>query len=116
MRMAAIAQNVALVLTAIVLSTVPVAAQEPGDATRGAVYAERTCARCHGIGPGEKFSPVPGLAPFKLIANTPGMTATALSVFLRTPHKDMPNFMIEASDRADVIAYIMALRDAPPAR
>lgn len=89
----------------------PTSAQSDGVASRGAAYAENNCARCHGTGPGDKFSPMPGLAPFRIIANTPGMTATAIAVWLRTPHKDMPNLVIEADDRADLIAYIVSLRD-----
>jgi mono/diheme cytochrome c family protein len=90
----------------------PAAAQSDGIASRGAAYAEKNCARCHGVGPGDKFSPMPELAPFRIIANTPGMTGTAIAVWLRTPHKEMPNLMIEAGDRADLIAYIVSLRDA----
>ncbi len=86
-------------------------AQSGGDASRGAAYAQSNCARCHGVGPGDKFSPVPGLAAFRVIANTPGMTGTAIAVWLRTPHNSMPNLVIEAGDRADLIAYISSLRD-----
>ena len=44
------------------------------------------------------------------------MTATALAVWLRTPHKSMPNLMIAPQDRNNVIAYIVSLRDdrSPP--
>jgi hypothetical protein len=55
---------------------------------------------------------VPAAAPtFKSIANAPGMTATALTVFLRTPHRNMPNLIISGSDRGNVIEYILSLRD-----
>lgn len=114
MRSAGVVLWTAAVLAASALSGERATAQEPGDAVRGAAFAELNCARCHGIGPGDKFSPVSGLASFRVIANTPGMTGTALAVFLRTPHKEMPNLMIEAGDRADVIAYILSLRAAEP--
>ena len=39
------------------------------------------------------------------------MTGTALSVWLRTPHKSMPDLIIEPEDRNNVIAYIVSLRD-----
>ena len=44
------------------------------------------------------------------------MTGTALSVWLRTPHKSMPDLIIEQEDRNNVIAYIVSLRDdqSPP--
>jgi hypothetical protein len=55
---------------------------------------------------------VPAAAPtFRAIANTPGMTALALTVFLRTPHRSMPNLVIADSDRDNVVAYILSLRD-----
>ena len=57
------------------------------------------------------MSPRVGVATFKTIANTPGMTGTALAVWLRTPHKSMPNLIIEAEDRNNVIAYILSLGD-----
>ena len=86
-------------------------AQEPGDPARGHTYAERHCAQCHGILPTERISPRSGLATFKTIAETPGMTGIAISVWLRTPHDLMPNLFIEADDRANVIAYIISLRE-----
>ena len=39
------------------------------------------------------------------------MTGIAISVWLRTPHDLMPNLFIEADDRANVIAYIISLRE-----
>lgn len=91
------------------------AAQEAGDARKGQEYALKVCAECHGVRQGDPASPRIGLATFRTIANTPGMTGTALAVWLRTPHKSMPNLVIEAEDRSNVIAYILSLRD-PPAR
>src|SRR5262249_30743208 len=64
-------------------------AQEVGDARKGLTFAEKVCAECHGVKAGQT---VPAAAPtFKAIANTPGMTAMALAIFFRTPHRDMPN-------------------------
>lgn len=89
-------------------------AQEPGSAGKGRAFAQRICAECHGVLPDDRISPRFGIATFKAIANTPGMTGTALTVWLQTPHKSMPNFIIEAEDRTNVIAYILSLRDAKP--
>jgi mono/diheme cytochrome c family protein len=112
-------RSCASLLAAVVLAALGAggaAAQSGGDPSRGATLAARQCARCHAVAPGEKISPVPGLATFRVIANTPGMTGTALAVWLRTPHKEMPNLVIEADDRADLIAYILSLRDPAPAK
>jgi mono/diheme cytochrome c family protein len=85
------------------------AAQEVGDARKGLVFAQNVCAECHGVAPGQL---APAAAPtFRAIANTPGMTALALNVFLRTPHRNMPNLIISDSDRDNVIAYILSLRE-----
>ena len=48
---------------------------------------------------------------FRDIANTQGMTTTALQVFLRSSHPKMPNLILTADEEADVVAYILSLRD-----
>jgi mono/diheme cytochrome c family protein len=84
-------------------------AQDVGDVRAGENFAKRVCAECHAVAPGQV---VPAAAPpFKAIANTPGMTALALAVFLRTSHRTMPNFVIADEDRDNVIAYILSLRN-----
>lgn len=95
----------------ILLSTYSARAQEAGDAAKGAEYARRNCAECHGVRPVDVESPRPPIATFRAIANTPGMTGTALAVFFRTPHRNMPNLIVAEQDRADLISYILSLRD-----
>ena len=85
--------------------------QTIGDASRGLAYAQRACAECHAVSPSQPISPRPGVTPFKTIANTPGMTPTAILVWLQTPHPTMPNLMIDADDKEDVIAYIASLKE-----
>ena len=41
------------------------------------------------------------------------MTATALRVFLTSSHPKMPNLILKPGQAADVIAYILSLRDRP---
>src|SRR5271166_2188046 len=48
---------------------------------------------------------------FRDVANTPGMTATALRVFLTSSHPKMPNLILKPEEIADVTAYILNLRD-----
>ena len=103
--------RIGLATTVMLATVMPVLAQDAGDAAKGLTYAREHCAECHAILPIERTSPKPGLATFKTIADTGGMTGTALSVWLRTPHKSMPNLIIEAEDRNNVIAYILSLRD-----
>ena len=86
-------------------------AQQLGDAGRGLAYAQRQCSGCHAVQAGQLGSPRPAIATFKQIANTPGMTRTALTVWFQSPHSNMPNLIVEPGDREDVIAYILSLRD-----
>ena len=79
-------------------------------------FAQETCASCHGVLATDLVSPRPSTATFRTIANTPGMTGTAIAVWLQTPHKSMPNLIIEPQDRNNVIAYIVSLRDKQPAK
>jgi hypothetical protein len=53
--------------------------QPPGDPVAGEAYAEKVCAQCHSI-KGDDPSPEPTAPPFKVVANTPGMTPAALAV------------------------------------
>jgi len=39
------------------------------------------------------------------------MTATALRAFLQTPHPKMPNLILAPEQSADVIAFLLSLRD-----
>ena len=84
---------------------------EVGDAGQGLAYAEKTCSDCHNVLRTGAASPNKDAPPFKQIANTPGMSITALTVWSRTSHPTMPNFVIPANDMDNLIAYIMSLRD-----
>lgn len=86
------------------------ASQENGNADRGKALARTACAECHAIEPGEQRSPKPDAPTFERIAATPGMTSTALEVFMQSPHLTMPNLIIKRDDRADLSAYILSLR------
>jgi mono/diheme cytochrome c family protein len=100
-----------LFATCVALAGVlPGAAQSIGDAGRGLAYAQKTCAECHAVLSSQTASPRLGVATFKAIADTPGMTSIAIRVWLQTPHPTMPNLIIDAGDRDDVIAYIESLK------
>ena len=92
--------------------TQPIAdAVDIGDAQKGLAYAQKICSTCHNILRTEATSPNKQAPPFKKIANTPGMSVTALTVWSRTSHPTMPNFVIAPEDMDDLIAYVMSLRD-----
>jgi mono/diheme cytochrome c family protein len=79
--------------------------QQAGDATAGRRLAEASCLQCHGS-PTAKVK----AAAFAAIAAMPSTTAQSLGVFLRTSHAAMPNLILSASERDDVIAYILSFR------
>ena len=84
-------------------------AQE-GDVAAGGVYAKQICAACHAVLPHEQISPVIQAPTFQSVANTPGMTELALSVWLQSSHPTMPNIVLEPNDMRNVIAYIRSLK------
>jgi mono/diheme cytochrome c family protein len=87
----------------------PVGATDVGNADKGRVYAERVCAGCHNLSPTARSVPPGRPASFRMIADTPGMTATALEVWFRTPHPTMPNLLVPQEERDNVISFILSL-------
>ncbi len=85
-------------------------AADSGSVALGRVYAERTCASCHAVGPRAMRSPDPRARPFDSIANTPGMTRTALNAWLHSSHSNMPNLIVEPESVDDLYAYVLTLR------
>ena len=84
-------------------------AQQVGSIREGRRLAHAECAQCHGVDR-KGYSSNPAAPAFDDIANVPGMTSTALTVALRTPHRSMPNFVIKGRDAQNVIAYILSLK------
>jgi mono/diheme cytochrome c family protein len=83
---------------------------EDGSAEAGLAYARTACSECHAIRSDDLLSPNPKAPSFAKIASTPGVTGTALFVMLQTPHREMPDLIIPAKERADVVAYILSLQ------
>jgi cytochrome c2 len=81
-----------------------------GDAKRGATLARDLCSDCHAVAPGQR-SKNEAAPTFEVIAKTGGMVGLALEAALNSTHRQMPNVMLSASDRADIIAYIESLRE-----
>ena len=99
----------AMLAAALVAAAVNAKAQ---DIAAGHAFAREACNACHVIEPEEQASRKLVIGPaFRDIANTSGMTATALQAFLQTSHPKMPNLILTPEEKADVIAYILSLRD-----
>lgn len=84
-------------------------AQE-ADIAAGKVYADEVCAACHAVQAGDAESPLTDAPPFQEVADTPGMTELALSVWLQSSHPTMPNIILEQDDLRNVVAYIRSLK------
>lgn len=85
-------------------------AVEVGSPQDGLRVAEARCASCHGIERGAEFSPNLMAPTFEAVALTPGMTATALSVALRTSHRQMPDLILGSEEISAITAYILSLK------
>lgn len=100
-----------LVLAGLVMRAGIAAAQElPGDAEAGHTLAVTVCDACHEVEKGARGGTLPDPPGFQRLADNPAMTALALRVFLRTPHRDMPDLILSDAECDDVIAYILGLR------
>jgi mono/diheme cytochrome c family protein len=86
-------------------------AADAADVAAGAKLARAHCAECHSIADDPGARSVNALAPrFADVANAPSTTETALKVFLQSPHRNMPDFILSAAERDAVVAYILSLR------
>jgi len=99
---------------AVCLFPITANADQIGDATVGSAFALKYCAECHAVKSGEVFSPNPGAPSFTSVAKTSGMTGRDLAAWLDSSHPPMPNFMLHAEQRDNVIAYILSLKSEKP--
>jgi len=88
----------------------PARAQEAGDAEAGLGLARSVCAGCHVVERGQPPQPESPAPSFESLARTPGMTALAINVLLRTPHRTMPNLVLNEREVDDLAAYILSLK------
>jgi mono/diheme cytochrome c family protein len=85
-------------LLGVFAAALSAAAAQEGDASKGLGLAQDLCASCHAIGR-DDASRHPRAPTFVAIAATPGMTALALGVALRTSHREMPNIVLDDEQR-----------------
>lgn len=72
------------------------------------------CAECHDVSRGGGVSPNLLAPPFSEVARHPATTALSLRVFLQSQHQNMPDFLLSARERDDLIAYILSLKPQKP--
>ena len=108
-----------IVLLLGILAATPHAAnaqEASGNPEAGRAYAREVCSPCHAVTEEQAAQRTIAIAPdFHTIANTSGMTTTALRAFLMTPHPKMPNLILTAEQSDDVIAFLLQLA-RPPTR
>ncbi len=101
-----------LLLFSLILALSPgsraLAGETVGDPQAGFEYAKQVCSVCHGIS--AERSPLPKATRFREVADRPGITGTALRVWMETSHPTMPNIIVEKQDMLNVIAYILSLK------
>jgi len=107
-----------LILLLASLAALPLHAQESGDPRHGQALARQVCSDCHATQTEQLKSPNPRAPTFLELATMPGMTSAALTVALTTPHAGMPMFRLTSEQRADIIAYVLSLRQSgsPPGK
>src|SRR3990172_8181128 len=103
-------KTVTVLAAALLLALESEVLAEGGDVGAGVVYAGEVCAACHAVLANEQHSPLPQAPTFQSVADTPGMTELALSVWLQSSHPTMPNIILEQDDMRNVIAYIRSLK------
>ena len=80
-----------------------------GNPREGLTLAQQVCSECHATRAGQD-SPNSKSPTFVEIATIPGMTGTALTVALTTPHAGMPMFNLSTAQRDNIIAYVLSLK------
>ena len=100
----------AMIFAAAMLLVSWCAKAQDADIEAGGAYAGKVCAACHAVLANEQISPLPQAPSFQSVADTPGMTELALTVWLQSSHPTMPNIILEQDDLRNVVAYICSLK------
>lgn len=101
---------VAAALAAGVLAPEAVPAQTMSDPAAGEKLALQVCAQCHFVAENQPLIPRADAPPFDVIAADPSVTELGLRVFLRTPHRNMPDLQLSQQEADDVISFILSLK------
>lgn len=81
-----------------------------GDISQGRDLARKVCAECHRVEKGQASRKLSQAKAFQEVANNPARSELSLRVFLRTPHRNMPNLMLSKAETDNAIAYILSLK------
>lgn len=84
----------------------------PAAVYRGAAIAGQVCAQCHDIG-GSGPEIYAGAPTFRSVVENPATTAESLTTWLNSSHPKMPHYLFPENEVADLVAYILSLRQEP---
>jgi mono/diheme cytochrome c family protein len=107
-------RSLAMIVSATLLvpaGTASLLAAQVGSVEEGRRLARESCSQCHLLGDETGRSTHEKAWPFRVIANTPGITSAALKVILVTPHRHMPALIIKGEEADSIVAYIISLKD-----
>ena len=76
----------------------------------GLRIAEAECAACHAVGR-EGRSPVPAARPFREFGRRWSIDQGALGERISIAHGDMPEFIFELDEIADLVAYLLTIQE-----
>ena len=107
-RQAAMLATAVLFMATFVTATAGIA-ETAGNAQAGLAYAEEVCSACHSVGAGAKTSPEIKAPPFQVIADSKLVTSREIEAWLMSSHPGMPDLMVPADKRADILAYLKSL-------
>ena len=79
------------------------------DSNNGKEIANRWCASCHLVEPGQG-SATDQAPPFSYLARTPDFNANKLAFLLLQPHPSMPSVSLRRAEVADMADYILSLK------
>jgi mono/diheme cytochrome c family protein len=89
----------------------PAAAVETGFAGNGEAFALEICSDCHVVSDRQVRVDTVKLPSFRAVANDPKYSEHWLRTFMRTPHFEMPNFILTDQQLDDLLAYIDTLKE-----
>jgi len=101
---------IVLATVLFLLSTSAYAQALPGDPASGRNLAHRICADCHVVTEGQTKPAIDSAPTFTAIARQPSTTALSLRVFLQSPHRNMPDLILDPREADDLISYILSRR------
>ena len=110
-RISRLSLGIAAVALFTAVAGAPAAAVETGFAGAGEAYALEICSDCHVVSDRQVRVDTVMLPSFRTIANDPKYSEHWLRTFVRTPHFEMPNFILTDQQLDDLLAYIATLKE-----